>query len=620
MVRSVTQLSLQALGGLGAALFAVIVASAQPAAAEPRVALVIGNSAYKGDLPALPNPENDAKLMARTLKSVGFDVIDIENASQSDLKKAILDFGNRLSAAGRDATGLVFYAGHGVQVNGENYLIPVDAQIKKEADVDLAAVTLSSIQSQMQFADNAVNIIILDACRNNPLKASSRGMKRGLAEIDAANGTFIAYSTAPGQTAADGNDFNSPYTKALAEKITEPGVSISDVFQEVRTQVLAETGNQQRPWDSSSLTGRFYFKASDATQQVASAQPVPSSTTDNSQVRSTEPTTPAAAATQGNGASNADVDELATEKSYWDSVKDSNDPDEVSLYLKKYPNGYFTDLANDRLAKLKATQTASAAPSAQPAAASDNSIDHSASAPAQPTQQAALAPQVAIVALNQTVYAKNDGRVRAAPDGKADIITQFPPNAEITATGQTSDRKWWRVALADGRVGYMHKSVVSEQPFQTAAAAPAAEQQAAPAADPNAVVMVAGAPPAQTSSNNPAIDAQQAQQLVSAAQNPQAAFQAAAAGALSQLFGAGGGGGNSQPAAQPQMNFVAYNHTVTVRAGARVLNAPGAGQAIAQITQQTQLGAQARTTDASWYQVVLPNGSLGYISRNYVQQ
>src|SRR5581483_11030187 len=138
------------LGIVCAALLGVL-ALAQGAAAEPRVALVIGNSAYKGDLPALPNPANDARLMAQTLKSVGFDVVEAENASQADMKRAIAEFSDKLSAAGAQGTGLFFYAGHGVQVAGENYLIPVDAVINKEADVDLAAVSATTVMKQMDF-------------------------------------------------------------------------------------------------------------------------------------------------------------------------------------------------------------------------------------------------------------------------------------------------------------------------------------------------------------------------------------------------------------------------------------------------------------------------------------
>jgi carboxyl-terminal processing protease len=570
--------------------------------------LVIGNSAYKGDLPALPNPANDAKLMAQSLKNVGFDVIEAEDADQLSMKKAIVAFGDKLTAAGSSATGLFFYAGHGVQVGGENYLIPVDAQIQKEADVDLAAVSASSVMKQMDFAGSAVNIVILDACRNNPLAANSRGMTRGLAELQSKpRGSFIAYSTSPGSTAADGDSANSPYTKALAETIQEPGISISDVFQEVRTKVLAATGNQQTPWDSSSLTGRFYFKPpTDApAQQTASL-------------------TPQAPTTASTGSVVQDQ-KLAYEKEFWDSVKDSGDPDSIQLYLDKYPNGYFVDPANAKLAELKGMRVASAAPAqgSAPVSANTNAISHDDSTPPA-QQQAALAPEVAMIALNQTVYAKRDGRMRAAPDGKAQLVTAFAPNTELIATGRTTDGRWWRIAMADGQVGYMHQSVISEQPLQTAVAPQPQVQQpmSAPAADPNAVVLIDGGQPTQSNNPNVGVSPQQAQQLVDTAQNPQAAAGQALSGLISGLSQLAGGGGQQipTPSSDTRMTFAAYNHPIKVRGGAVVLSNPGNGQPIAQVNTPTLMTASARTSDGSWYQVVLSNGNIGYLSSNWIQR
>ncbi len=176
---------MKALGALSAG-FALMLGLAGAASAEPRVALVIGNSAYQGDLPALPNPANDAKLMAKTLKSIGFDVVEAEDASQDQMKKAIAEFSDKLAAAGKEGTGLFFYAGHGLQVAGENYLIPIDAKIKSERDVDLVSVSAGTVMKQMEFAESAVNIIILDACRNNPLGGDARSLSRGLAKIETA--------------------------------------------------------------------------------------------------------------------------------------------------------------------------------------------------------------------------------------------------------------------------------------------------------------------------------------------------------------------------------------------------------------------------------------------------
>jgi formylglycine-generating enzyme required for sulfatase activity len=260
-------------------LFALlaVMALAAPAAAEPRIALVIGNSNYKGDLPKLPNPANDADLMAATLKKLGFTVIETRDADLQQMTKAIRDFSNKLSGAGSQAVGLFFYAGHGLQIDGENWLIPVNAKIEKSADAEFEAVPASKILGQMQFAENSLNIIILDACRNNPLSRGMRSASTGLAKMDAPLGSFIAYSTAPGQTAADGKGKNSPYTAALAKAIQKPGIAIEEAFRDARVDVLAATGKEQIPWESSSLTGAFQFNpgAKAAGQKVAAAAPAP---------------------------------------------------------------------------------------------------------------------------------------------------------------------------------------------------------------------------------------------------------------------------------------------------------------------------------------------------------
>ncbi|HEY4164335.1 MAG TPA: caspase family protein, partial [Dongiaceae bacterium] len=190
---------------------------AHSAEAEPRVALVIGNSNYGKEIGSLPNPANDAGLIAQALQQAGFQVIKVVDADQKKMKRAIADFGDKLAAAGPEATGLFFYAGHGVQVRGMNYLVPIGADISKEADVDIESVSADTILQQMEFAGSRVNIVILDACRNNPLGRSVRSLTRGLAPMDATQGTFVAYSTAPGQVASDGSGRDSPYSAALAK-------------------------------------------------------------------------------------------------------------------------------------------------------------------------------------------------------------------------------------------------------------------------------------------------------------------------------------------------------------------------------------------------------------------
>ncbi len=256
-------------------LFAILVFAA-PAAAEPRIALVIGNSNYSGDLPRLPNPANDAELMASTLTKLGFKVVKTHDADLKQMTRSIREFSDLLSGAGPQAVGLFFYAGHGLQIDGENWLIPINAHITKTADAEFEAVPASKILGQMQFAENSLNIVILDACRNNPLSRGVRSASTGLAKMDAPLGSFIAYSTAPGQTAADGKGKNSPYTAALTKAMMKPGIAIEEAFRDARVDVLAATQKEQIPWESSSLTGAFSFnpgKATAATTETASAAP-----------------------------------------------------------------------------------------------------------------------------------------------------------------------------------------------------------------------------------------------------------------------------------------------------------------------------------------------------------
>ena len=238
-------------------------------AAEPRIALVIGNGAYASS--PLINPPNDATLIAETLKSLGFDVIVRRDSNQVTMKRAIQEFGARLEKAGPTAVGLFFYAGHGVQLNGRNYLIPTAANIQREADVEIEAVSADWVLEQMRYARNNLNLVILDACRNNPFARSMRSADRGLAKMDAPAGTLIAYSTAPGDVAADGDGRNSPYSLSLAQAMRDVRQPVEQVFKRARVAVMSATANRQTPWESSSLTGDFYF----ATTGAPAATPAP---------------------------------------------------------------------------------------------------------------------------------------------------------------------------------------------------------------------------------------------------------------------------------------------------------------------------------------------------------
>lgn len=229
------------------------------AATDRRTALVIGNSSY--DTGSLRNPVNDADDMASTLKLLGFEVILKKNAKQQDMEDAIRELGDRLKKGG---VGLFFYAGHGVQISGKNFLVPVGTKIDRETDIKYRAVDADMVLDEMGNAGNDMNIVILDACRDNPFGKSFRSASRGLAIISLApRGTLVSYSTSPGTVAADGDGRNSPYTGSLIKHMTTPGLPIEDVFKNVRQDLSKATKGQQVPWELSSLAGQFYFNAQD---------------------------------------------------------------------------------------------------------------------------------------------------------------------------------------------------------------------------------------------------------------------------------------------------------------------------------------------------------------------
>lgn len=228
---------------------------------EKKIALVIGNGNYLSS--TLSNPENDARAMSEVLKKLGFTVNEYENLNQSEIKKVIDEFGNKLK--GYDI-GLFYYAGHGIQAKGYNYLIPVDAQLKTEEQVEYDCVRADRILGLMETSGTKVNIIILDACRNNPFERSwtRSASGKGLAFMNAPRGTLIAYATSPGSTASDGAGKNGLYTSALLESIQIPDITIIQMFQNVRNIVVQKSQDQQIPWESTSLTADFYFNSTDS--------------------------------------------------------------------------------------------------------------------------------------------------------------------------------------------------------------------------------------------------------------------------------------------------------------------------------------------------------------------
>lgn len=219
-------------------------------------ALVIGNSAYTHTSP-LQNPVNDAQAVSKTLRQLGFSVTTLLDTDQRAMEATIAMFGSSLRKF--DGVGLFYYAGHGMQVDGENYLLPIDINPKSEADIRYDAVPVGKLLGQMEAAGNSMNLVILDACRNNPFTRSFRASSQGLAQVIAPAGSFISYATAPGQVAADGEGGNGLFTSKLLNHMITPGLKLEEVFKQVRIDVQKESNNQQVPWDSSSLTGDFYF-------------------------------------------------------------------------------------------------------------------------------------------------------------------------------------------------------------------------------------------------------------------------------------------------------------------------------------------------------------------------
>lgn len=298
-------------------ILAVLCLLTQPvlAAAETRVALIIANSAYSGGAPALPNPVSDGRLMAGALKSVGFaNVTLITDANRLTMERALRSFA---ALAEQADVALVYYAGHGIESNGENYLIPVDAALANDRDLEIEAVKLSTLTTMVEGA-RRMRIIILDACRTPPAgmrrTSASRSIGRGLAAVEPAGDSLVVYSAKAGTVAADGSGTNSPFATALARRMVEPGREINLLFRKVRDDVLAATGKVQEPFTYGSLSSeQFYFVAPQATSMVQ---------------------------------------DLETES--WVICRDSRSSGPCDAYLKRFPAGRYVELARTRLSDASA--------------------------------------------------------------------------------------------------------------------------------------------------------------------------------------------------------------------------------------------------------------------------
>jgi uncharacterized caspase-like protein len=337
------------------------------AKADKRVAFVVGNGGYK-NVTALPNPPMDAKAIAGLLRNMGFDVVEGSNLAREPMSQKLLEFSKRTQGAD---VAIFFYAGHGIAVDGINYLLPVDADIKTVADVKLgSAINIDDALDQtMQGAK--VKLVFLDACRDNPFAAKikqnaekasrSVSVPQGLAEMKSAEGTLISFATGPGQTALDGPEgTHSPFTNALLAHLPEKGIEIQQVMTEVRAEVHEQTNNGQLPWGNTNLIGTVFLNGAPAPAAPAQASSAPAPA-------SAAPAAPALAS----GTPGSDV-----EVEFWRSVKDSNKSEELNAYVTKYPDGQFAPLARARIAALEngpSTTTRNLSQNIDPATFTDDS-------------------------------------------------------------------------------------------------------------------------------------------------------------------------------------------------------------------------------------------------------
>ncbi len=363
------------------------ISTAADANSDKRVALVVGNGAYAG-LPELPNPSQDANLLADQLRALDFDVIEVVDSNLDDMVDAVRTFGREAKDAG---AALFFYAGHGLQNAGENYLLPVDAAIEDAADLRYESMPLTLVMDELEHASADISLVILDACRDNPLASTgdtrSIGSDQGLATVRGATGTLIAYATAPGDVAYDGVGDHSPFSNSLAEWINEPGLEIGLMFRRIRQDVVEATDGLQVPWIEEAIIGDFYFVPGErvaAPLQPGTPRPFDIADSDTVFWRTIEEMTTEqqrraglnlylqvfpdgqfsgearqqlAALDAGSAvASDKLMAEVAapgagafTDVIFWESIKQSPTIDELEDYIRTYPKGLFVGEATERL-------------------------------------------------------------------------------------------------------------------------------------------------------------------------------------------------------------------------------------------------------------------------------
>lgn len=416
------------LGVWGLLLVAVTLLLAGPAAADGgRLALVIGNSAYADG--ALANPANDATDFAAKLRTLGFTADLLLNADQRTMEQAIETFTRSLAGAGK--VGLFYYAGHGIEYQGRNYLIPVGSKIGGEVDLRYAAVDAGRVLDGMAESGNGLNMVVLDACRNNPYRSSFRSLSRGLARLTPTKGTLILYATQPGAVAGDGGSGrNGIFTKHLLAALDEPGLEVEQVFKRAAQGVDRETGGAQTPWVEGVVLGQFAFLS-------AGGEPVP-----------------AAAAPAPAAAAPAPVvvvpDQSQFELEFWNSVKNSDDPADFQAYLTKYPQGQFNELARRRAARL--TEAARSLPTVRPPSPGPSPSPP----PAPPPARSAAPPAIIATAHVCRLDPNGDNflSLRTGPRSSASEILRLSANTPLVVLETRGS--WLRVRLRDGTLGWVY--------------------------------------------------------------------------------------------------------------------------------------------------------------------
>ncbi len=458
-------------------LIGLITSSIAHAAVGKRVALVIGNGAYQNATP-LANPANDGRAVAAALRRLGFVVIEASDQDKAGMQVLLRRFAAELEDA--DAS-LFFYAGHGLQVQRVNYLVPIDAALESEVDLPFEAVAVDVVLDLMEQT-TPQRLVFLDACRDNPLarrlarsrgESRSLGVGRGLARMNNRVGTLIAFATEPDKVALDGEGDHSPFTRALLDHIETPGIEVRQMLSRVRGTVIDNTNGEQLPLDTSALVDDFYFVTPPEPEPVVAALPVPA------------PATPAPAVVPNDN---------STEHLFWNTIQASTDPNDFEAYLARYPDGAFASLARNRLAVLGArrgTEVAALTPT-QPIPPAPQ---------AEPVPQAVLPtpePAVGIEALpdDTTLVATRNVNVRGEPNTDHDPLGVVTQGTEVTVVGKVIGANWYRIKQPDGSEAYVYAPLFEPPAPVVAATPPAPATQTAPRAAPaqSAEVKVPAAP------------------------------------------------------------------------------------------------------------------------------